>query len=181
MRAENYRGSVLNLALAVTALVALIEPSSAATVTSYAGDQAGFEAATTTTTIPLPVNTTLVPQKTVTNAYLNMTFTSGAICNPINGDLCDIFFGDFTPRVAGNEFGMSGQEDFTIDLSQKVLAFGFNIFQPGFLGAQGCNSASCVDDTFRISIYNGGTLLRTIDYKPPTDDGVSEVVALGFF
>lgn len=170
-------------------LLLLAAGAAQAAPVSFAGDRAGFIAATSPSDVTLVADAPGRPlsgaPRTVSNPVANLTFTSLSNDAGCSTSPCALVFGDFNARMPGVEFGMSGQEDFRLTTSRPVHAMGFDIYDPSYTrqpGNAGCNTTVCgTNDLFRFSIYNGSTLLATFDYVPPDDDGSLAVAPYGFF
>ncbi len=141
-------------------------PSEArAVVAAYPDSRSGFVAASGATSIG---SSPTLNASSVTVGGVTFVTDSGTLA-----------FGDFSSRVPNNEMIISGAENFHVTLPANTFSFGFDIYEPNFVGVSGCN-ATCFDTNFSIEIFSGATSLGLYNYNAPDDSGTGPV-ALGFF
>ena len=149
--------------------LAAATPAAQAALVSYADDRSGFVANTGATSIG-SFPTGVGPVGSLSVGGVTLTTDSGGL-----------FFGNFSSRVPGNEMILSGPEDFHVTLPSGVFSIGFDLYEPTFGGASGCNTTTCVDDNFSVEVFAGSTSLGSFTYDAPDDDGTAPVAPLGFF
>jgi uncharacterized protein YaiE (UPF0345 family) len=93
-----------------------------------------------------------------------------------------LFFGDgandWSTLMAGNDFGVSGAESFTVAFSSAVTAFSMLVHEPTTNQGRvsdSCN-ATCFDTTFEMNLLDGATIIDTLTFNPD-DDAVTFVGA----
>ena len=147
------------------------------TVAALAGSLAGFHAGAATLYTDLAAfnaasgGTTAVPLPDIGffgTGPLDvgpLTFTS------LSGSMT--FGGGFdSTLIPGTDAAISGVEAFRVDIGAGATAFSFYIHEPTKTGSatvDGCNTTECVDSTFDIEVYSGGSLINSFAVEPVDD------------
>jgi hypothetical protein len=137
----------------------------------FADDKAGFLAASAATSIgDLPAT--------------GHSGTAVGVATFTNGPGASINFGNFSNEIAGNDFDISGPENFNLGIAGGAYSIGFDVHEPTYVGSSlsvnGCN-APCFDTTFQIQLFAGALVVGTFQYNAPDDASSAAGGPLGFF
>lgn len=76
----------------------------------------------------------------------------------------------FNTLMAGNEFALSGNENFNIDISGSVFSMGFDFVEPtsNFSGGGGFNgSGSFIHSEFAVTLFSGAASIGSFNFMRP--------------
>ncbi|MGG7564628.1 hypothetical protein ACQ5SO_00510 [Rhodovulum sp. DZ06] len=154
----------LRSAAAAALLCALAAPATALTFT----DRAAFEAAVTGTADLAPAATGFAASQAV-----------GGVTFSVHTGATSLGFSESFSSLLTNELAISGPENFIISFGGLVGGFGMDIHEPtSTVTLDGCNVTPCVDSSFEISAFNGGTLVGSATISP--DDNALDFIGIAF-
>ena len=91
-----------------------------------------------------------------------LTFTLGP--NATNHGITE-----FTPLISGNEYALSNLEDFNIDFTAPVFAFGFDFVESTLSSELGCSGGGVgcfIESTFSVTLLSGGSSVGNFAFTP---------------
>ncbi len=85
----------------------------------------------------------------------------------------DIYFGQWSTLISGNEIAISGSEnmDISINLSSSVLSFGFDFHEPTNINQKidGTNTPYSHESLFTLELFSGASLIGSTFFDPLSD------------
>ena len=73
------------------------------------------------------------------------------------------------------DLAIDGPENFDIETTASLFAFGFDFHEPSITTPPGpsnpdtCNTPICIDSTFQIQVFNGAVLIGSEQFQRPDD------------
>ncbi len=149
-------------AIKALALGLLLGTGMAAASTAEAAIQF-FDAKTAFITATGAAATAPFPDLGPSTAQGATTFGDLTYSSPTSANL---FFANFSARIAGNEIAISGVSNLDVALANPVFALGFDFVEPEF---DPNLAAAFVDSTFDVGLFNGATPVGSFSFNAPED------------
>lgn len=166
---------------------AILAAGTAQAVTVYT-DETAFVTATGANDVALPNLGSVGSSTTVGD--LTLSLNGGGASNLFVGTSgWESTFGpQFSTLIDGNDIGISGPENFAIDFGLRATAFGMFVHEPTDPGPAAptspnvCNTGSCVDSEFTISLFRNGSAIGSFILNPVDDsaDFIGFADSMGF-